>query len=189
MPNIHHYFDFDRPLAHLTKTERSAQHKFALVRNPIDRLYSAYSNKILDNRLFEDRLHSKPLPDGLPARPSFDDFVFNLEQYLDLSPFLAMHCLPFVDYLGADPKVFSEIRDISETQKICGSLRKQFGFSALPARLNETGSGRADISRSTVKRIKTIYAADFEAFGHIFKRSSHPVTGSLIDTFRIKLGL
>ncbi|MBN9673149.1 sulfotransferase family 2 domain-containing protein [Roseibium aggregatum] len=94
--------------------------RIALIRDPVARLLSAYSNRVRYHReLSEQRIDldlAKKL--GVGPNPSPDEFFNNLEKYRILSSSIKHHTDPATTFLGPDLTYFQKIYRIEELDKL-----------------------------------------------------------------------
>ncbi len=143
--------------------------KIAVVRNPVDRMVSAYCNRILhhnDLLKHQDELHRR----GLVVQPSFTDFILNLAAYREVSKIIRDHTDPQVVYLGEDVTYFDLILNIKDLKHLPQTL--SIPELALP-RKQDNGSEykqqvMAEIDQAVLTRIKQFNQKDYAVFGNFF---------------------
>ena len=169
-PNVHDFFKVDTCFGQLSEAQRRATFKFALVRNPVDRLFSAYTNKVVNAGVLQNPELSKPLPSSVPSKPSFDEFVDYIDVYTGHSEFLELHCHALHFFLGERPQIYTRLMDIKQTDEMISELNERFGFSGITRVMNATaGPGfKPTICTKTQGKILTRYQRDYDLYGHIF---------------------
>jgi hypothetical protein len=83
---------------------------FCFVREPIARLLSAYTNRVLTHRqLSPERIADKRRTKHLKADPTLDEFLDNFAEYREHFRGIRLHTDPFVQFIGDDPKFYARI--------------------------------------------------------------------------------
>lgn len=149
--------------------------RFAILRDPVARLLSAWKNKVLRQRMLSAAKAGPALARlGLAPDPSFPAFVEALEGYRAASPVIAHHTEAQQRFLGRDPAVFDALYGMAELDRLRADLAARSGVAlAMPPVANATG----DLPSPTVdpvlrRRIEAIYAEDLAAFGALLERPS-----------------
>jgi len=88
---------------------------FTVVRDPVQRLFSAYQNRVLDQRelvkpfaALRDSGRGAEL-DGLPDLPDPETFFLNLDRYRGLVASIDHHTAPMRAFLGSDLSVYDRV--------------------------------------------------------------------------------
>ena len=118
--------------------------RFALVRDPVKRFLSGYSNRALHYRELSVEAAGKDLlREGLAPDPDLGTFVENFVGYLKCSKPLARHFLRQQKFIGHDPSYFEAIFQLEEVDKLIGFVNGEFGTDAKMPRL-QTGGPKFD---------------------------------------------
>ena len=97
---IHHRPGYETVSFDTARPVPRGHESFALVRDPLARLKSAWSNKVTSER-FEHREEDRAIERaGLPLEPSFAEFIENYEAYRSLSGAARDHTEHYPVYLG-----------------------------------------------------------------------------------------
>ena len=101
---------------------------FAIVRDPVARLKSAWSNRVREN-IFERHGEAQAVKDaGLPVSPTFSKFVEHLELYRQLSRPVRRHTESYTRYLGDSLARFDRIFRIENMRELEAYLTERAGF-------------------------------------------------------------
>ncbi len=118
--------------------------RFALVRDPVKRFLSGYSNRVLHYReLSIEAAGRSLLREGLPPDPDIATFIENYVGYLRCSKPLARHFLKQQKFIGADPAYFERIFKLERLGELVNFVNAQCGTDAKMPRL-QTGGPKLD---------------------------------------------
>ncbi len=108
--NVHGVYP-TRRFSPLTPLLHARGRWFCVVRDPLERLASAYSNRVAQyGELSESAVGKEKLAaEGLEADPDFETFARNLAGYRKVSSSIAHHTAPLTFFLGAKPERFDRI--------------------------------------------------------------------------------
>lgn len=139
---------------------------FTIVRDPLKRFLSSYSNRILHH---DDLKHADPAAldvAGLRRQPDLDEFVGRLDDYNRFSKRLHHHVRPLCDYLGARPGRYDRIFSMRQIGEIEGYCAEAGAPLALPHM--QTGGPKlalSDLSSKSAAVLKRYYAEDYRIWG------------------------
>lgn len=153
--------DVDFYINHFGKDKFDLFFKFAFVRNPFDRLYSAYN--FLQNGGINKR--DKTFFDNVLSHyQNFDDFVINglhREEIINWVHFLPQHSFLInnegrltMDFIGKTEDIESDFKTVSIKLNIEGFLKK----------INTSNKKKNPLSLEVKDKIKNIYYKDFTLF-------------------------
>lgn len=151
---------------------------FTFVREPEKRIYSAFTNFFVDEKNLARRKHWDPMiahgldPKGDLSR-NFDAFLDYVEHSLAIDPDRTdSHFRPQVlniaygkvayDYIGRLERMNDELRVIFEM----GGRPDFPPAEVLDQRFNTSAGKTAPLTPAQRRRVRDIFAADFEAFGY-----------------------
>ena len=118
--------------------------RFALVRDPVRRFLSGYSNRVLHYReLSIEAAGRELLHEGLPPDPDIETFVENYIGYLRCSKPLARHFLKQQKFIGNDPGYFERIFRLERVGELVDFVNGECGTQAVMPRL-QTGGPKLD---------------------------------------------
>lgn len=143
--------------------------KIAIVRNPVDRIVSAYCNRILYHN--DLGRHKATLAEqGLTHQPDFASFIENIEAYRQVSQKIKDHTDPQIDYLGEDASFFDYVTNIKGISNLPDIL--QCKTLDIPRKQDGGGEYKKEILNSMGKslesRIKEMHRRDYEVFSCFF---------------------
>ncbi|MEZ5586121.1 MAG: sulfotransferase family 2 domain-containing protein [Sedimenticolaceae bacterium] len=102
--------------------------KITLVRDPISRILSAYSNRVLSKSVLNKQRTQRQLEKaGLPLQPSLDEFVLNIAGYRKASSAIQSHTRPIRRFLGDDLGRFDRIFRLSDMPELEAFLSQEIG--------------------------------------------------------------
>lgn len=171
---LHKTWNSDNKLINEAKT--SDAHIFAVVRDPISRVLSCYSNRVIfhndigKSKNLSQKLKSK----GLPSDPDLNTFIKNLETYRAYSKKINHHIRPQIDFLGSNPNFYSKIYAIDKIDtellpNICefSGINKNLS----PRRLQTGGKSltKEEITNENIAKIHHLYSEDYQVFGQYFR--------------------
>jgi hypothetical protein len=118
--------------------------RFALVRDPVKRFLSGYSNRVLHYRELSIEAAGKELlREGLAPDPDIATFVENYIGYLRCSKPLARHFLKQQKFIGQDPAYFEQVFKLEELDTLVDFVNAECGTQAKMPRL-QTGGPKLD---------------------------------------------
>ncbi|MEJ0013751.1 MAG: sulfotransferase family 2 domain-containing protein [Bauldia sp.] len=113
--------------------------KIAIVRDPWQRLISAYRNRVLFYRETKTSLMQQHAVDArLPALPNFRAFVENLTEYRKI-PAIEHHTNPQVYFLGDDPAYYDRLFRVDQLTDLEDFLSRGAGRKIELPRLRRDG--------------------------------------------------
>ncbi|MDG3042677.1 sulfotransferase family 2 domain-containing protein [Roseicyclus marinus] len=118
--------------------------RFALVRDPVRRFLSGYSNRVLHYRELSIEAAGRDLlREGLPPDPDIETFIENYVGYLRCSKPLARHFLKQQKFIGNDPSYFERIFRLERVGELVDFVNAECGTNAVMPRL-QTGGPKLD---------------------------------------------
>lgn len=151
---------------------------FCLVRDPVKRLLSAYSNRVLHNNILDfshKPAQKEPIKSGLlAARPTLNYFIEHLEDYQAIAPSIFHHTRPLGYFLGRDSSIYDYIFDVSEMGLLRQVLlnhwhtHKLLENQVIPEIPHLQTSGKKfflkDLTESSFNKCLKVYADDYATF-------------------------
>jgi hypothetical protein len=143
--------------------------RFAVVRDPIDRLLSTWGNRVVHHgELSEAKADAASMrAKKLAFDPDLTTFLDRLEDYLEMSRSVRLHALPLVEFLGPSPQFFHLLFDISQLPQLVQFLQATTGREiTLPHRQADGPKARRDdLTPAQIRKLEAHYATDYESFG------------------------
>lgn len=148
---------------------RMAGHRvMAVVRDPVKRVLSCYSNRVVHHgELSEKKAGAQLLAADLPCDPDLSTFIARLPEYCAAVESIWHHAMPMVDYLGRDPQFYTHLYPIERTADMQADVAQLTGVSAKLKRLQTKGPKIDPSALSTAERaaIQEFYAEDYALYG------------------------
>lgn len=151
--------------------DKDGQYRFAVVRDPVERFLSAYSNRVLHHdELSPARLANAGAPHHLVPRPAVNVFVDRLGEYRAMSDSILHHTEPQVFFLGLDHAFYNQLFAMGELGELEGFVRERTG---LDVHLGHEQRGGRKIDRSvlteqSIRKLEDFYAKDYQIYGQFF---------------------
>lgn len=167
-----------RSFAFFQNIDLSDYLKLALVRDPVERFLSCYSNRVGYYReLSAQHLGPEVMKTGLTPDPTVHEFVEYLDAYVKASYSISYHVAPMVRYLGTDREFYNRVFKFSEIEQLRQTLSDYVKAEVVFPRL-QTGGEKISpdaLSAAEVNKIKEFYAEDYDVYGDYFEPSPLPV--------------
>ncbi|KAA0083030.1 glycoside hydrolase family 99-like domain-containing protein [Trinickia soli] len=151
--------------------------RFAVVRNPYKRIFSAWQSKLLlreplqASRYTQFGFFNLPVTEESDIAPAFEAFLEHLIQE-EAPSFWDQHWTPQAGLLRPDIIKYSKIARIEESESLVLSLGAWLGDAASnPFRQRRANESlipykRAFLTERSAHLIRALYAVDFESFGY-----------------------
>lgn len=160
--HIHSYFD------QREQDVTQADWRFLVIRDPVQRFLSGYSNRVLHHReLSRDYLARLASSLGLnmdnfPFDPSLDEFVEKFDFYCRV-PTIRHHFRPIGEFV-APLSAFSRVYAFEELSVLAEDISNRTGqdFSIPHSQRGGQKLRREQVSPSTMKRLLDIYSGDYD---------------------------
>jgi hypothetical protein len=164
--------------------------KFAVIRDPIDRILSAYNDKILDAEclIAEDRQKRVQLANklvaltwldtktyrSLPLLPDISTVIQHIKLYRAKYRVVWGHTNPTRTYLGGDLSVFDRIYTLDQLDQLKADMEARTGSPFDIPRRNvskpSTPVRRDDLEKGDLERLTTYLNDDYELLSDYFRR-------------------
>ncbi|MCB1388701.1 MAG: sulfotransferase family 2 domain-containing protein [Rhodobacteraceae bacterium] len=156
------------PFTELRKPRLDACWRLAVVRDPIQRLLSCYSNRVIHHRELSPQKARRALREAdLPFNPDLSTFVSHLVGYMAVVESIHHHARPMVDYLGSDASYYNRLYGMKELGAFAADVQRITGKTAELPRL-QTGGPKIEPDALTAAEktyLRELYAEDYDVFG------------------------
>lgn len=153
-------------------TERQSNYsRLLLVRDPILRFLSAYSNRVVHHReLSREKARKQLLAHDLAPDPSLEEFVLKLPQYMKAVETIDHHTRPLVDFAGPTSSFYTRVYKMLEIDDMLSDISSIVGRPLVLQRLQTGGPKLSidDLGRRELQRLQDFYADDYRAYGEYF---------------------
>lgn len=141
--------------------------RIAVVRDPVKRFLSCYSNRVCHYKELSQR-HLPPdaIRSGATPNPSLEEFVEKLELYRQYSKPIKHHTDPQIFFLGEDENYFHRIFQMHELQELVHevSARTKTPLELPHAQSHGPKLSTSELSANAVTKIKKFYQQDYDCF-------------------------
>ncbi|MEP5418792.1 MAG: sulfotransferase family 2 domain-containing protein [Lentilitoribacter sp.] len=156
----------------LPAAELEKLYRVTLVRDPIKRFLSAYSNRVNFHKELSVKKAGENLKNlDLQPDPDIHLFIERFDEYKKANRSINRHTMPLVEFLGADPGYYNKIYCISEIEDFRQDIVQRVGMD-LKMPYAQTGGKKVDIntlSESEIDKIRQLYKEDYETYGSFIK--------------------
>lgn len=143
--------------------------KFAVVRDPVERLISCYRNRVVDlGDLQSDAVTLQRM--NLSAEPDLNTFVLNLKKYREASKSIEHHCRYQSSYLADSLNYLDHIYPIEQIDKLYEMLQT---YSSDLKMLNRKSGGTeidvSDLSQEALEYALQFYQMDYKLLRKFYR--------------------
>ena len=167
---LHNYGD--RMITPLMRWRGKDRFRFTVIREPVERLVSAYSNRITDRQDICRSSLSVALAKSLGLNPSPcpEEFILNLRKYAYINDRVFRHVVPQIRYTGADISFYDEIYNIKDMDKLTSRLSNMFDLEIETVQRNPSSKKFTvdDLSKEALEYAREFYKRDYDVFGKYF---------------------
>ena len=131
--------------------------RFCIIRNPVDRFLSGYTNRIIFHRDL-NQLNIEP--------PSVSDFIKNFDYYNKVSHSTKIHFQPQEYFYGKDLNLYTHIFNFKQFGDV-KKLLETVGNATLPdLHLQQSGDLQKPVlTEAETEWVKNLYKVDYELYG------------------------
>lgn len=162
--------------------------RIAVVRDPVKRLLSVYTNRVLDK---QDLRRSPKMRDQtrLPTMPDPDFFFQNLQDYMALSSAIKHHALTARLFVGPAPLRYDRIYRTDELDQLSADLSERTGRRVRIPKANksQTTLELGQLKDATVAAIKTHLDEDYALLRSFFPYPFEGKPNPEIQSLRLAL--
>ncbi|MEO0464911.1 MAG: sulfotransferase family 2 domain-containing protein [Pseudomonadota bacterium] len=181
IPRVHFYYHIHQRY-HLSETQLSTldMFRFTVIRDPVKRLISAYTNRVQDKRDLERQVTDLSVLSAkcLPLRPDIETFALNLTTYAAANASLKHHLRSQAEILR-DPDLYDRIYQIEELDLLASDFEAQTGRALNLRRANPSVAAKPTLGPSAQRAVRQFYADDYAMFPQLLKSArQHPVASA-----------
>ena len=163
---IHADFSRTRRFLEIPQDKYKGWTKITLLRDPVERVISAYANRVIDLKILSHKHVDPELMRtlGLRLDPDISYFMKNIDKYRVLSRPIWHHTNTFTEFLGHDLGYFDHVFKFDELDRLVGFISAHTGMNAvLPASTNhsKTRKSLADMELEARQSLLTYCAGDY----------------------------
>lgn len=143
----------------------AAYERIAVVRDPLQRLVSAYRSKVVRGNLIErdEAARRACAAEGLPSEPDLGGFLLNVAFYAAVSQQVGHHVAPHTNFLGDDMGFYHHVFRIEDVSALADLVSARLGRpEALPhenaSQAREDGAISADARAAALRFCAPDYA-------------------------------
>lgn len=163
----------DHPISARMRKRSEGHHRITVVRDPVERLISCWSDRVGDRddirRSSISTFLCKPL--GLNPSPDLEEFVLNLRKYQMINDRIYRHVIPQIRYIGKEPDFFQAIYSIREMDKAQEELSVLVGKDVRIEKRNVSKSNKTVkpvLSQEALEYAREFYRQDYDLYGKFF---------------------
>lgn len=138
---------------------------FAVIRDPMQRILSAYSNRVLHHRaLKKPAVVAALIEKQLPPNPDINEFIMQLGKYRKVSGEILSHTRPLRYFLGKDLSRFDRIYTIQQMPELARYLSEIVGREISIPRF-QIGGDKQDLEMLTLEafeKLRELCKPDYE---------------------------
>ncbi len=174
---IHQEFDYRASDFNAFKADK-AFFKFTVVRDPVERFFSAYNSRVLVHRELSENWFLQRAPKfdagfnymksrGLTFDPTIVEFIQRLEDYLEVSTVLKHHFVPQTMFFFRRPEFFDKIYNMAQLPELERDLGERLGQVVKLRNVQETktlttAARLSDIGMKDLGKVIRFYLTDYE---------------------------
>ena len=165
--SVHRFYP-GRPFADLPHADIADHERLCAVRDPVTRLLSCYSNRVVHHQQLHRRRFTEEMQAaGLRRDPRLAEFIDRIDLYRRHFPAVAHHTRPLVDLLGRDPSWYHGIYPLRALDDFRAHVARVVGHAPALRHLQSEGPNLTpgDLSTQARRRIEALYAEDYAIWG------------------------
>ncbi len=170
--NLHNDFDWIKTRAF--DPDVGAQedyHRFTVVRDPIQRLLSAWKDKVNRKQFGRRPAEIRALrQEGLPVDPSFGEFIDHFEAYRQISRPARIHSTSYAWHLGEDLSFFDSVHRLEQMDVLLALFSQRLGRPVSLPRSNASQKERRSsaLTVQQLDRLIEITAPDYMLLSDLY---------------------
>ncbi|NOD36583.1 MULTISPECIES: sulfotransferase family 2 domain-containing protein [unclassified Ruegeria] len=147
---------------------------FALVRDPLARIKSAWRDKI-HQKQFQWRDEEMDIRnEGLPLNPSFGEFIDNFHQYRAVSRPARIHTTPYDWHLGGNIEFFDHVFKLEELSDLYDFISERLGCPLPGKHANKSPIEKRDdqLKSHQVDALLKLTKPDYDLLGGLYDQET-----------------
>ncbi|MCP5037235.1 MAG: sulfotransferase family protein, partial [Rhodobacteraceae bacterium] len=143
-------------------------HKFAVVRDPVSRVLSCYSNRVIHHQvLTKVKFSKRNLRAGMVDNPDLARFIRFFHEYRKMSADVAHHSRKLSFFLGRDSTFYDRLYNLSQLPDLVEDMKNRVGTVPELGRRQTGGPEltREDLSKSEITKIEKYFKRDIDTYG------------------------
>lgn len=152
--------------------------RFCVIRDPLRRLLSVYTNRVLEYRdTFNSRkLRDDPAFSDLPRSPDADTFFRHLDRYRRASSSIRHHVMPASLFLGPDLGLYDRVFTTAHLNDLAAQLSEKTGQRVALPRANVSGMALRidDLSAPARDAIRAHLAEEYDYLSGYYENPFGP---------------
>ncbi len=133
-----------------------ADYRFCIVRDPVDRFISGYTNRVLWHKVANLNL-------------SISEFINNIDEICANHRNYEIHFMPQVRFYGKDPSIFTNIFNIKQMGQVKALLEEKSSQKLPDLHMQQNGGiEKPKLTEEQINWVKERYKVDYEVFGKWF---------------------
>lgn len=146
-------------------------YKFCVIRHPVDRILSCYTNRVLyHGNLYTDKNFRHNYPHA-NLYPTIEEFIKNIGLYRNNRSILH-HTRQLQFYLGKNPELYDDIFKMSQvTPLLIPKLETKFGKKIRSKKVQQKSVKkirRSDVAPELIRKIERMYAKEINIFNKYY---------------------
>lgn len=174
MVDIHDYYQKrDRAFTGIRRMrERTEATRFAIVRDPVQRLISCYRNRVVDLGDLQPTAQSLKKM-NLPVAPDLNTFVLNLEKYCHANKSIDHHASPQCNFLGGSVDYLDKIFPIEQMENLKVMLKKYgWEYQMRSVKSGGTSFNLEDLTQEALEYAIAYYRQDYRLLADYYSPES-----------------
>lgn len=176
-------------LRYIDKEASLEKRRVTVVRDPIERILSAYSNRVVSKGVLSQESIDLRLAGMLeiPTDPSLEVFIENLEKYRLLSPVIRHHTEPHSTFLGHDLRYFQLVFPFEDVAGFVEIVNRAAGTSIQLRHLQKSTGTRYQevLNNALLEKLLEFCSGDYALLRQFYsppKSINHCVRGVTLPT-------
>ena len=140
-------------------------YKFTIIRDPIERFYSAFSNRIAGKKEHLSTRRSKAIlrKAGLSFEPSINEFAESFEIYASVNAQVRHHFRPQSDFI-IDRSLVDGVFLMTQMEELVKTVNARTGLELHMPRKNASHRHGNTLDQLAIKKLRSYYNSDYEMF-------------------------